>query len=329
MAFLDNSGDIILDAVLTDVGRKRMAQGRFRISKFALGDDEIDYTLYDKTHPSGAAYYDLEILQAPVFEAMPGSTISYGLTSYTRNDLMYIPSLKVNTLLKESAIASGSVYYLSANQETTDKLKAVFGSDSYILQSGVATGTKLIYEIGIDDAKIPATRQNQRSYLNNNNLNDKKVSVYADNRFINGVLGNGPKARFANTSDGKINVNFGGLTSANATSATTSLKNYNAFVLSTVQNNVTDVSTVDTTSYTTIKGAKSSAGAMNFSIPVEMQGTSTGTSDSKYQLYGTQNETLFGGSNKYDYVDTTVYVEGTTSTAQVQIPVRIIRYAGT
>jgi hypothetical protein len=47
MGFLDNSGDIILDAVLTDLGRKRLAEGngRFSISKFALGDDEIDYGL--------------------------------------------------------------------------------------------------------------------------------------------------------------------------------------------------------------------------------------------------------------------------------------------
>ena len=50
MAFLDNSGDIILDAVLTDVGRQKMAQGTFSIIKFALGDDEIDYSLYNKTH---------------------------------------------------------------------------------------------------------------------------------------------------------------------------------------------------------------------------------------------------------------------------------------
>ena len=51
MAFLDNSGDIILDAVLTDEGRRRLAMGdgSFRITKFALGDDEIDYSLYDKT----------------------------------------------------------------------------------------------------------------------------------------------------------------------------------------------------------------------------------------------------------------------------------------
>ena len=54
MAFLDNSGDIILDAVLTDEGRRRLAagDGSFRISKFAFGDDEIDYTLYNKNHAS-------------------------------------------------------------------------------------------------------------------------------------------------------------------------------------------------------------------------------------------------------------------------------------
>jgi hypothetical protein len=68
MGFLDNSGDIILDAVLTDLGRKRLAEGngRFNISKFALGDDEIDYGLYDKNNTSGSAYYDINILQTPV-----------------------------------------------------------------------------------------------------------------------------------------------------------------------------------------------------------------------------------------------------------------------
>ena len=53
MAFLDNSGDIILDAVLTETGRRRMANGNFSISKFALSDDEIDYALYQVNHPSG------------------------------------------------------------------------------------------------------------------------------------------------------------------------------------------------------------------------------------------------------------------------------------
>ena len=63
MGFLDNSGDIILDAVLTDTGRFRLAKGdgSFKITKFALGDDEINYGSYNTSHSSGSAYYDLNI----------------------------------------------------------------------------------------------------------------------------------------------------------------------------------------------------------------------------------------------------------------------------
>ncbi len=70
MGFLDNSGDIILDAVLTDTGRRRLAKGdgSFNIKFFALGDDEIDYGLYDPNHASGSAFYDLDSLQTPVLE---------------------------------------------------------------------------------------------------------------------------------------------------------------------------------------------------------------------------------------------------------------------
>jgi len=98
MAFLDNSGDIILDAVLTDKGRKRMARGNFKVVKFALGDDEIDYSLYNKNHPSGSAYYDLEILQTPILEAFTqaNASLNYGLISYARNDLLYLPTIVLN-----------------------------------------------------------------------------------------------------------------------------------------------------------------------------------------------------------------------------------------
>ena len=62
MAFLDNSGDIILDAVLTDTGRMRLAKGdgSFRIAKFALGDEEIDYAIYDALYiPSISIAYNV------------------------------------------------------------------------------------------------------------------------------------------------------------------------------------------------------------------------------------------------------------------------------
>ena len=50
MGFLDNStNNIIVDAVLTDYGRELLARndGSFSIKKFAFGDDEVDYTLYN------------------------------------------------------------------------------------------------------------------------------------------------------------------------------------------------------------------------------------------------------------------------------------------
>ena len=92
MAFLDNSGDIILDATLTELGRQRMANGTFTISKFAFGDDEINYELYNKNHPSGSAYYDLEILQTPVLEAFTNnaSSMKTKLASYQDLNLLYL-----------------------------------------------------------------------------------------------------------------------------------------------------------------------------------------------------------------------------------------------
>jgi hypothetical protein len=98
MAFLDNSGDIILDAVLTDLGRKRLAEGngRFKIDKFALSDDEIDYGLYDKNNTSGSAYYDINILQTPILESFTNnmSSMKSRLISYTSNDLLFLPVIQ-------------------------------------------------------------------------------------------------------------------------------------------------------------------------------------------------------------------------------------------
>ena len=101
MAFLDNSGDIILDAVLTDAGRARLARGNgsFKIVKYAFADDEIDYSKYDLNHDSGSAYYDINILTTPVIEALTNntSTMKNRLMSIPKTNLLYLPKLKLNT----------------------------------------------------------------------------------------------------------------------------------------------------------------------------------------------------------------------------------------
>ena len=117
MAFLDNSGDIILDAVLTDTGRLRLAQGdgSFKISKFAFADDEINYGLYNKAHASGSAYYDLEVLQTPILEAFTNNTsnMKSRLVTFSRTNILYMPILKLNKENGEGAPISSVQHGLS------------------------------------------------------------------------------------------------------------------------------------------------------------------------------------------------------------------------
>ena len=103
MAFLDNSGDIILDAVLTDAGRKRMAEGKFNIAKYAFGDEEINYELFNNNHPSGSAFYDLQLMQTPILEAFTNntSTMSSKLMTLNDNNFLYLPTLKLNEVWGE------------------------------------------------------------------------------------------------------------------------------------------------------------------------------------------------------------------------------------
>ena len=74
MGYLDNTS-ITVDAILTKKGRQKLAAGQsLNITKFALGDDEIDYTLYEPAHPKGSAYYDSAIRAIPILEASPDET---------------------------------------------------------------------------------------------------------------------------------------------------------------------------------------------------------------------------------------------------------------
>ena len=72
MGYLNNQV-VTVDAILTKKGRELLAKndGSFRITQFSLADDEIDYTLYNPTHPSGSAYYGEAIDNMPLLEAFP------------------------------------------------------------------------------------------------------------------------------------------------------------------------------------------------------------------------------------------------------------------
>jgi hypothetical protein len=87
MGYLNNSV-ITVDAILTKKGRELLARGdgSFKITQFALSDDEIDYTLYNPTHPSGSAFYGEAIEALPILEAFPDENqiMKYKLTTLPR-----------------------------------------------------------------------------------------------------------------------------------------------------------------------------------------------------------------------------------------------------
>ena len=331
MAFLDNSGDIILDAVLTDVGRKRLAQGNFKIAKFALGDDEIDYGLFNRDHPSGSAYFDLEIMQTPILEAFTqtNANINYGLTSHTRSDLLYLPVLKSNELVSVAAKTTSSVYYVATNSETAAKLRTAFSSSNYVLESSQTADMAVYVESGLDTSNLTGDSTNRSSYILNTNLLDSTYTVYADSRFITGLLTPRNGAYFRNGTDGIAAVNMTPLRSSTANSSTAVLDNYNTYTSLGVNNDVTYNEIVDATTISAIAGPRGSVTALNVIVDNEMTSLSTAARSVKFDKYGSYDQKIFGGGEKYDYVDTTIYVQGSVSSARMQLPVRIIRYAGT
>ena len=158
MAFLDNSGDIILDAVLTDTGRMRLAKGdgSFKIAKFAVGDDEINYSIYNKDHASGSAYFDLEVLKSPVFEAFTNntSTMKSKLLSIPRTNLLYLPELVLNETIQPK---NAKGYFLVAVDTDTEN---VVGANTTGHMKGATIsddlGNSVMIDQGLNTTEISA-----------------------------------------------------------------------------------------------------------------------------------------------------------------------------
>jgi hypothetical protein len=168
MGFLDNSGDIILDAVLTDTGRYRLARGdgSFKIAKYGFGDDEINYAIYNKNHSSGSAYYDLKILQTPVLEAFTNnaSTMNSKLVSIPRTNLLFLPVMMLNVESDNNKPeATSNIHYVTVDKATQDLAgfdNANTGSPVGGLQGvmyGVSPGdgkTSIMIDQGLNTTKI-------------------------------------------------------------------------------------------------------------------------------------------------------------------------------
>jgi hypothetical protein len=148
MAYLNNS-TVTVDAILTTKGRELLAKsdGSFRITQFALADDEIDYTLYNPNHPSGSAYYGEAIENLPLLEAFPQETqiMKYKLTTLPRGTSK-LPILNLgyaSIILKQGqslAITPETLNYLGGNQTYEQSGYTATISDVRLMRTFNGTG---------------------------------------------------------------------------------------------------------------------------------------------------------------------------------------------
>jgi len=297
MAFLDNSGDIILDAVLTDTGRMRLAKGdgSFKITKFALGDDEINYGLYNKDHASGSAYYDIEIVQSPVLEAFTNNTsmMKSKLMTISRTNLLYLPQIVNNTVKGLASYSANNILTVFVDQTTAET--GSLANDQYDYING--------YRIGDTNKFIRMDQGIKSDALGNGNdvvldadLKETQYMIELDNRFGKLWSGNGSIAARASFVDDD---------------------NVAVYYLNSSTNNAFFGKSGTKMSGEVIAGPRGSS--LKFLV-----GPSTNLNSSTY-LFTQLGTTSTLNSTAVYQIDTTVRITGVTTGYRVDLPIRFVK----
>lgn len=193
-SFLDSSGDIILDAVLTDYGRQLLAKGdgSFNIVKFAFADDEIDYSRWDAT--ATTTLKDVDILSTPVLEAFTNNAASMKskLLTIGIENLLYLPVLKLNEGVYSQANYNNlfNGFVVPLNRRTPGETTSVLVTSNQ--NSGLLNADRLItIDQGLDTGNLDQTK----SLLDQQpELYEKEYNIIIDNRlgFITSGFGQTP-----------------------------------------------------------------------------------------------------------------------------------------
>jgi len=309
MAFLDNSGDIILDAVLTDTGRMRLARGdgSFKIAKFAFADDEIDYANYDKNHPSGSAYYDLEVLQTPILEAFTnnGSSMKSKLISISRNNLLYLPVIELNTLAPENEKYTDGYFAVAVDSETEkratggDAAAGITGQllSGWILGATLANTTSVRLDQGLDTTAISADNSLDADLV------ETQYIIEMDNRLGSLVSTAGTAAAVSFIDDDNIATYY------------LSLGTDSEFVSTNSAGAADSASEV-------ISGPRGTTLRFLVNSSLDLNSSTFLFEELGSQFSITANSQTY----TYDFIDTTIRVTGATTGYRIDIPIRYAKY---
>ena len=333
MAFQDTAGGIVLDATLPDLGRKYMAQGRFKVTKFALGDDEIDYRL--GASESGDWKLNKDPSEYPIFEApaVSSAVIISGLLDFDRSDLMFLPEYKITTGSVRNAVELyDNAVLFSVNDETTQRLSTTVDLGKYVLENNSYVTNMLILECGFESGSVlVGGPKEQERFIYNMDLYDKYAFVYCDSRFFQRVLSNQPMSHYENDNNDTLYENFQPLVDATRTSMTAITEEQDTYYCVTAKNSLYDFNdgAPERTKQSIFAGPRSVVLGLNFSANDKLISKSNAAADLRYTKFGKTGVDLFGDGNLYDFIDTRVTVEGCATTRQKQVTIRILRFSGT
>ena len=169
MGYLNNSS-VTVDAILTLKGRELLAKGgnAFNITQFALGDDEIDYNLWNIGHQEGTDYYGILIESMPVTEAIADETQAL------RYKLVTLP--KSTTQIPVVTVGNSSIVLVGPGDT------AIISPNTSNLQGGNSTYGYTAILADSDAADISVTQPLQNSVLPStgyvgNNEDNQSVAV--------------------------------------------------------------------------------------------------------------------------------------------------------
>lgn len=296
MAFLDNSGDIILDAVLTDTGRYRLAKGdgSFRIAKFALGDDEIDYSLYNKN--TGSGFTDLDILSTPILESFTdnATALKSKLVSIPRKELLFMPIMKL--LDAGNAVKTDLNIFCVSADENTDSLFSKTNGIFSSVDTSKTFITTITVDQGLDTTEIPFNK------TIDSDLVETQYIVELDSRL--GFI----------KSEGNTRVEPSFVDDDRIASYYLSLTNNRNFVL-----DIQDLT--ENGSDSSIRGPRGTRLILKLQASMDLQ-----YSNFLFEQLGAEKSmTINGVTGTLKYIDTNIRITGATTGFRLDVPVRFIK----
>jgi len=268
-----------------------------------LSDDEIDYGKYNANDPSGSAYYDLEILKTPVFEAFTNnaSSMKSKLISISRTNLLYLPVIKLNTELPANKTYSTLNNFLVAvDNDTTNEIDGFADKSGILNGNNVANaGNTIRTDQGLDTDKLSATNPIDAD------LKETQYIIEMDNRFGTIASKTGVQADISFVDDDNIASYF---LSQGATAA--------GFIT-----NLPTDSGGNQNEDQVIQGPRGTYIEFKLKASADLEGSTF--------LFTTLGSTMDidpgTGAVSYYTIDTTIKITGATTGYRIDVPVRFIK----